>query len=242
MTPPPKKRQRRSILSDDDSPALKTRRLPQSPSLLSETILPERDPIKQNGAPKKTTASFSARASRKSSPEKASRRNSKPEKDSKSLHIFFGTATEEQRWARKDRPPHPVTDDGEAGDAIEDDSLDEAFAELLDGEGDEDKILDRRKATEGPPRNWAPVPVKKFPGSNLRFAEPSKPATRERRAISGLDDELLNQPWAERFAPTSLEELAVHKKKVTDVQNWLSAVLQGRDRRVCNSCSIESSC
>jgi cell cycle checkpoint protein len=39
------------------------------------------------------------------------------------------------------------------------------------------------------------------------------------------------RPWAERFAPVNLEELAVHKKKVADVRAWLDSVLEGRVRQ-----------
>lgn len=40
-------------------------------------------------------------------------------------------------------------------------------------------------------------------------------------------------PWADRFGPSDLKELMVHKKKVTDVQTWLESVLRGRNRKVC---------
>lgn len=39
------------------------------------------------------------------------------------------------------------------------------------------------------------------------------------------------RPWAERFAPTNLEELAVHKKKVADVRSWLESVMHGQIRQ-----------
>ncbi|KAI1752535.1 cell cycle checkpoint protein RAD17 [Xylaria castorea] len=39
------------------------------------------------------------------------------------------------------------------------------------------------------------------------------------------DDE--RRPWSERFGPTNLDELAVHKKKVTDVRRWLEDVMAG---------------
>ena len=39
------------------------------------------------------------------------------------------------------------------------------------------------------------------------------------------------RPWAERFAPLNLEELAVHKKKVVDVRGWLESVTEGRVRQ-----------
>jgi cell cycle checkpoint protein len=40
------------------------------------------------------------------------------------------------------------------------------------------------------------------------------------------------RPWAERYAPDSVDELAVHKKKVSDVRSWLESVLRGRERKV----------
>lgn len=39
------------------------------------------------------------------------------------------------------------------------------------------------------------------------------------------------RPWAERFAPLNLEELAVHKRKVADVRQWLEDVISGRRRQ-----------
>ncbi|KAI0021319.1 Rad17 cell cycle checkpoint protein-domain-containing protein [Xylariomycetidae sp. FL0641] len=39
------------------------------------------------------------------------------------------------------------------------------------------------------------------------------------------------RPWSERFAPVTLDELAVHKKKVTDVKRWLEDVIAGRMRQ-----------
>ncbi|KAH8820427.1 Rad17 cell cycle checkpoint protein-domain-containing protein [Xylogone sp. PMI_703] len=39
------------------------------------------------------------------------------------------------------------------------------------------------------------------------------------------------RPWAERFAPVDLEELAVHKRKVADVRQWLEDVVNGRRRQ-----------
>ena len=43
------------------------------------------------------------------------------------------------------------------------------------------------------------------------------------------DDDM--RPWAERFGPTNLDELAIHKKKVADVRAWLEDVINGRMRQ-----------
>ncbi|KAL2266601.1 hypothetical protein VTJ83DRAFT_5953 [Remersonia thermophila] len=40
-----------------------------------------------------------------------------------------------------------------------------------------------------------------------------------------------SRPWSERFAPASLDELAVHKRKVADVRGWLEEVFAGRTRQ-----------
>ncbi|KAJ9137891.1 Cell cycle checkpoint protein RAD17 [Pleurostoma richardsiae] len=75
-----------------------------------------------------------------------------------------------------------------------------------------------------------------------RFRESSQPATSSNATASQrfmrparsanasvADDDL--RPWSERFAPVSLEELAVHKKKVADVRKWLEDVMNGRMRQ-----------
>jgi cell cycle checkpoint protein len=53
-----------------------------------------------------------------------------------------------------------------------------------------------------------------------------KPAAPQR---SKADDDM--RPWAERFAPVDLIELAVHKKKVADVRTWLENVMTGKMRQ-----------
>ncbi|KAL9133117.1 MAG: hypothetical protein Q9175_005708 [Cornicularia normoerica] len=40
------------------------------------------------------------------------------------------------------------------------------------------------------------------------------------------------RPWAEKYGPNNLEELMVHKMKVSDVRDWLENVLRGQDRKV----------
>lgn len=58
--------------------------------------------------------------------------------------------------------------------------------------------------------------------SSQRFLKPPRPAGAE-------DDDL--RPWSERFGPRTLDELAVHKKKVADVKKWLDDVINGRLRQ-----------
>ncbi|CAK7222739.1 RFC checkpoint protein Rad17 [Sporothrix eucalyptigena] len=64
--------------------------------------------------------------------------------------------------------------------------------------------------------------------SSQRFKRPIRPNGSNGTAAAN-DDDL--RPWSERFAPTNLEELAVHKKKVADVRRWLEDVMLGRLRQ-----------
>ena len=44
-------------------------------------------------------------------------------------------------------------------------------------------------------------------------------------------DAVDGRPWTEKYGPLSLDELAVHKKKVSDVRTWLEDVYSGRLRK-----------
>ncbi|KAI0998274.1 hypothetical protein K3495_g9922 [Podosphaera aphanis] len=66
-------------------------------------------------------------------------------------------------------------------------------------------------------------------GSNKEISSGSqkflqKPTLAPVKAANNKD----TRPWAERFAPTCLEELAVHKRKVADTRKWLEEVMSGR--------------
>ncbi|KAF1830210.1 Rad17-domain-containing protein [Decorospora gaudefroyi] len=50
-------------------------------------------------------------------------------------------------------------------------------------------------------------------------SEPSRQDTEDRR------------PWTDKYGPVSIEELAVHKRKVADVRTWLTDVFSGRSRK-----------
>jgi cell cycle checkpoint protein len=234
MTRPPAKRQRPLIPSDDDEPLAKAQQTPTGLFTGAKTALPERKSDKFNSTPKRPKTKAAINGSPRSSPKKANR-GVREEKGNKSLNSFFARATEEQRWARDEKTVLTGAEDVEIGDAIEDDSLDEALVDMADRQGNENKVLDRRKSPVVP-SSKAEVShaLRDRRDSSQRFAKQAKTMS-DRTGIRspGQDADNSHQVWAERFAPTCLEELAVHKKKVTDVQNWLASVLHGRDQRVC---------
>ncbi|KAK6842090.1 cell cycle checkpoint protein RAD17 [Apiospora arundinis] len=60
--------------------------------------------------------------------------------------------------------------------------------------------------------------------ASQKFLRPPRPTT----PVPPADDQ---RPWSERFGPSNLEELAVHKRKVADVRKWLEEVIAGRMRQ-----------
>lgn len=252
MPPPPAKRHKRHIVqnSDEDEDAASFTQDHQAECLLdrdktflhslkpnvggdSNRSLPTRSRPRPK-APTKSSTSISAEATLSPSPEKPAKRTRIPtkEQNSRSLYTFFNAATQTQRANGRQKPEIPAVD-VEDEDFIQDDSLDEDLRQLPDIEGKEDDVLDRRKRPrKTPPSTGLRAAVGGLPSASQRFMQKGKSS-----GTAGGDDgtgavgnDL--KPWAEKYAPQDLEELAVHKKKVADVRGWLENVLGGRDPRV----------
>jgi cell cycle checkpoint protein len=256
MASPPAKRQRTSkvVFSDDEeepetsSQGPPPRRISSSTATrASEVTTPQKTTkptrLKSKSKPSTDAAPATPRkAAVKAasvSPVKAKKspRRKKTEENSRSLHAFFGRASEEQRWNRRVDIPTAEVDDVENGDAIEDDdSLDEAFSQLAEGQEDVKVQLDRRKDLLAVTSNASQTGRSSLPASSHKFVKPPLPSINKHGLNVELDDNSskhLHRPWADRYGPANLEELAVHKKKVADVHKWLGEVLNGRDPRVC---------
>ena len=162
---------------------------------------------------------------------------------SKPISSFFNAAANQNDQSNGQKIPKPKdespeVEEAEEEDLIEDDSSPEVEGvdELRGLRNSTRLVLDRRK---GPPLSTSnPTACSqelKLPASSQRFKIVG-------RALGKGTDDLITtsdgvagvdtRPWAERFGPRSLEELAVHKKKVSDVRSWLENVFQRRDRKV----------
>ncbi|KAL6249790.1 RFC checkpoint protein Rad17 [Rhinocladiella similis] len=239
MAPRPAKRQRRStiVLSDDsdevDRPLAKT----QKSNHQREITLDGR--TSQNVSPVKTAKGKSIakkaaapKASPHSSPEKqrkSTRIKAEPEK-SGSLHNFFNKATAEERWRKKSVTPDVDAENAELLDAIEDDDLsDDTLQELGLKTDTPGSVADRRKpavpsiASLRNGSNEGTLP------SSQRFVRPSAISRPPSKDADQTLPEEGHRPWADRYGPNNLEELVVHKKKVSDVQNWLQGKIEGRN-------------
>lgn len=200
----PAKRQRRS---NDKSTKRKPKALPDSSSSPIEAT----SPFALSTRPKRPVASPSPKKS--TSPEKA-----------KSLHSFFQPATEAQRWTTIEKQS-PIT---EEVDHIEDDydSYDEIFTQHLANEravtssATQAREISKPKPTKPKPKAPPKKPTKRFllPTAASAVEDPIQPED--------------GRPWAQRYAPESLASLAVHKKKVSDVQSWLEGAFTGRRSEV----------
>ncbi|KAJ5489561.1 hypothetical protein N7539_004451 [Penicillium diatomitis] len=75
------------------------------------------------------------------------------------------------------------------------------------------------------------MPVEDGLGSGVggaRQRSVSVPASVSKSGDGSVLGEVDTRPWAQRFAPSGLDEIAVHKRKVSDVQRWLEDVFAGR--------------
>lgn len=252
MASRPAKRQRRStvVLSDDDEEwelPSSTKASPSSTRVQREITLDGRtsldvSPVKSVKGKGPSSRRTASKPSPATSPVKT-KKNSKAPKEpakSKSLHTFFAKATEEQRWRKRSETPDVIADvgNGEVGDAIEDDDLsDDTLQELgLRTDNAAASVAAARK----PP---LPALAKRKNGvtagplpSSQRFVKGS--ATRDFIKIKvedqGQEEAVVesHRPWGDRYGPTSLEELVVHKKKVADVQGWLHGKVAGSHSQV----------
>ena len=250
MAPPPAKRQKRLIVlsSDEDEGAggryqnngAKREEASVRPEdkVNSSCSLPTRSRTKPRATAPKPRSGASHGSTPSSSPEKPRKKLKAESKSQKagSLYTFFNAATQSQRVnGRSDSAPLEV--DAEEKDFIQDDPLDEELVpvqgRLGKSEGIDGKRTGRRKSSAP---NGTAAHNETYPNASQRFLMPTQPAqTGFAKHLSGKTDKEDLRPWWERYAPASLEELAVHKRKVSDVRNWLDDAFHGRSRKVQHS-------
>ncbi|KAF2831532.1 hypothetical protein CC86DRAFT_366882 [Ophiobolus disseminans] len=110
---------------------------------------------------------------------------------------------------------------------------------------DDDDILDS-SGDDRPLKPPATLPVRKrvHPGATadsdnavkgrqkfLRTSTGARSTTPSSQPLPAQPDTTDRRPWTEKYGPVSLEELAVHKKKVADVRAWLTDVLEQHGRK-----------
>ena len=248
---PPAKKQRRLVLSSDDEPS-------QAGDILAADRTagfggPSRNTRTRNSRSKAIEngkSKPSATAKRKgslsstptSSPEKKrSRKDVEEAVKSKSLHSFFSKVTEEQRWKKKE----PQEEDEQIEEQLEDidDDSDDAIFNSLTRNENATLPLDRWKASarsngtnfqEHRASSTNKIGPKPLTGvlSAQKFATGSTHEGISGKEVYFPGQEEDRRTWADRYAPQSLEELGIHKKKVADVKAWLADAFSHPHRRV----------
>ena len=256
MAPPPSKRQKRRIVvsSDEEEDAEASVKYHNSSAGSAEVrskgkARPARDkgvtirslPTRSRTRPFTAAESRSAtpvlptspRSSSEEPPHKSKRAQEAQKRGS--LHAYFNAATQAQQPKKEVRRKleTPVID-VEEEDLIEDDSSDELQPVSSTQNGPTSMIGPRiGLVVPGGDRAGSTGPEKAASGSQ-RFLRPARsPAKDISSQATAREKEVDSRPWAERFAPSGLEELVVHKKKVADVRNWLERAFLGRERKVC---------
>ncbi|PMD38938.1 Rad17-domain-containing protein [Hyaloscypha variabilis F] len=255
MAPPAKRRKRAVILSSDDED--EERPKGQFTDLVSSSPLSSSDPktmrsarapsqastvptntelraktAKQphNAAPiylsKPTPGAKASGKSASSSPEKSKRRG-KTEEKGKSGDIFTFFTRQAQRQQVEggmngsiSKPKHTIqSSQAEEHDLISDDD------DVIETKVQHSSLigLAARKRARG--AEALKGGDGEMPSASQKFLVKAKARTE----IKNNEED--TRPWADRFSPSNLDELAVHKKKVADVRTWLEDVIHGRMRQ-----------
>ncbi|KAJ5112950.1 hypothetical protein N7456_001484 [Penicillium angulare] len=241
----PPKRPRRSVhgeTSQEESSKPTSRSKP-----VSLSSRPKPSKARPSPAPRHPSSSPST------SPSKPGSGPSPKQAKPKSLHSFFQPATEGQRWsAQKFETKWPLTSVAETLDAdeIEDDydSYDEIFTQHIASQTTNNSTQSKSKSIPSsnqtqssslPPKQKTTAarrsnqPSKRFllpPEQKGNVSRQSRTSQPPEEVEVGVGVEVDNRPWAQRFGPSNLDELVVHKRKVGDVGSWLEDAFAGRCR------------
>ncbi|KAI7533835.1 hypothetical protein KC331_g12866 [Hortaea werneckii] len=147
-------------------------------------------------------------------------------KAKKPIYSFFNAATQRQREVQPSASPEkPLPLSQVEPEAIHDESENDDASVTLSKGSSVALAMRKRKAqssgTPGDNPSLAPPATQKFRKTSEGGRTPS---------FSIYNDD--KRPWTERFAPVDLSELAVHKRKVADVRQWLENTLHGRRQKV----------
>lgn len=229
MAPPAKRRRRNVVDASDDEhdqvaqPAQNTLTnfLLSSPSSPSQTRIPASSPSpSKNGTPTKRRVSTTSRASQSlkagtsASPRKAKDSQSFDTSKTADLKTLFSKQAQRITTIRQ-----PVKRTETVEDFIGDDISDDEISELRSSSASVVGQHAKKRQRDG-----VQLSQSEAPSASQRFLKPPKPPGSE---VLGDD----SRPWSERFGPRNLDELVVHKKKVSDVRRWLEEVLRGRLRQ-----------
>ena len=146
----------------------------------------------------------------------------------RTLYSFFNTATQKQQ---SQFPSSPEKED--SAEAIEDDiDEDDSRSTSTSHTQNEAAAVARKRTRSSLGRSATADELDSAPTASQKFLK-TQDGTRAPSICSSTKNaiQIDERPWTEKYCPLSLDELAVHKKKVSDVTQWLKGVFAGQDRK-----------
>lgn len=189
------------------------------------------EPKPRRDAKPSASASPSSQTSIKLTPTKFKSKSKAQKPQSKTIYSFFNTATHKQSSQPPASPVKKQSIPIEAEEDLiqDDDSLGEDMASLGDTKFGSQYPVPVRQKRKRDGLADALIDNSGLPRGSQIF---KKPNTNTADSTITTGDTIADlRPWTERFGPSNLDELAVHKKKVQDVRTWLESVIFGRDRQ-----------
>ncbi|KAG9694747.1 hypothetical protein KCU95_g5161, partial [Aureobasidium melanogenum] len=225
-------RRKRPVLSssDDEDDSVPTIHEEEAPAHAEATeikpVRPSRSKAKaltSTSISTTTNVAHSPTKPRQTRQPKKSAIEAQPKRANKSIFSFFNPSVQRQQASSQDSPSPPASANPDLKELdIEDDiSADDA---TLSQPSQIAQTIRKRKLikddTADTNRDGLPAPSQKF----------RKVSGGTRLSTNSTSHSIDTRPWTERFAPVDLSELAVHKRKVTDVRNLLESALSDRPR------------
>jgi cell cycle checkpoint protein len=242
MKSPSAKRQRRTIvLSSDESDSTVDGQPDKKHSKQGTQILSFRSTRSPGSTPTRELSTKPSRSNQtkplketKARPSLAKAKNQAELSVTKnaSLYKFFNPASQTSSQETVRRSPERAVASPLEEDVIEDDSSDGVSPRSSNSHASAPKPhASSRKLSQFRETNLKDSAVgksRRFAASFQDSSANSKVAQVVTPLISG------SKSWIEAYPPETLDDLAVHKRKVSDVQKWLDNVLSGRERKVCS--------
>ncbi|KAI9794320.1 MAG: Cell cycle checkpoint protein rad17 [Piccolia ochrophora] len=230
MTARPAKRRKLVVTSSNDDASSPTRSPSQTDGATPETLhwspaspaLATRTRARQkNGV--RTSPDTVAPSTERKSPVKRGR---KPAGNT-SLHAFFHPVTMDQSPASSLAIGAPKTQK-EKGEEEEDYIRDDSPDEVPDKAGNA-RFGGTKPKPPGQTIGVNGTVANSFLGASQRYRKTTAKSAPSPQRADTLEHE--TKPWVDQYRPMHVDELAVHKKKLSDVQTWLAGALGHGNRK-----------
>ncbi|KAL8768682.1 MAG: hypothetical protein Q9209_005100 [Squamulea sp. 1 TL-2023] len=241
MGPPPAKRRRKLVVvssEDEEEEISKHERGNEQRSKIQNAkdhdirVLPTRLRSKHRPAVTKAPPVAPTHSITQLLPKKPAEKSHNHHKDprSSSLDTYFSAAKHSNAVKDSGSQTSILSTAVEEEDFIEDDSFGEELQKLPDPRKE---FLDRPLHA-----SVRPQPLRERTSSRTllsgsqafrKLGHGITKASKREEVVKAHEDD--TRPWSDRHGPVSLEELAVHKKKVADVRGWLQSVFEGRSKK-----------